>query len=152
MYVCNQPNSKSSLNVKNKILLYRICIRPIMTYGCQIWSTKCAKTHLKKLQIIQNKNIKIIYNLRRRYPTIQLHRKYKEDMFLTVTSKITQRFEDRNRNSIFDIIREFLKFTTFSASAIKLITEQIGESLLNFLFVNKGFFCYLFYLTWKHIS
>lgn len=99
-------NRKSSLNVKNKILLYRMCIRPIMTYGCQIWATKCAKTHLKKLQIIQNKNLKIIYNLHRRYPTIQLHRKYKEDMFLTVTSKITQRFEDRNRNSSFDIIRD----------------------------------------------
>ena len=54
-----------------------------------------AKTHLKKLQIIQNKNLKIIYNLHRRYPTV-----------LTVTSKITQRFEDRKRNSSLDIIRD----------------------------------------------
>lgn len=28
-------NKKSVLNVKNKIMLYRMCIRPIMTYGCQ---------------------------------------------------------------------------------------------------------------------
>ena len=70
-------NCKSSFNVKNKILLYRFCIRPIMMYGCQMWPTKCARTHLKKLQIIQNKNLKIIYNLHRRYPTIQLHREYK---------------------------------------------------------------------------
>ena len=48
----NLLNWKPSLNVKNKILLYRMCIRPIMTYGCHIWVTKCAKTHLKKLQII----------------------------------------------------------------------------------------------------
>lgn len=98
-------NRKSKLNRKNKILLYRMCIRPIMTYGCQVWSTKCAKTYLKKLQIIQNKNLKIIFNLRRRFSTALLHTNYKQELLKHVFDKITTRFEDRNRSSRFDLIR-----------------------------------------------
>lgn len=96
---------KSTLNCKNKILLYKMCIRPIMTYGCQVWSNKCAKTHIKKLQVIQNKNLKIIFNLPRRYSTNRLHRNFKQDMLTTVFSNLSQRFEDRNSSSIYDIIR-----------------------------------------------
>ena len=99
-------NRKSKLNWKNKLLLYNMCIRPIMTYGCQVWSTRCANTYLKKLQIIQNKNLKIIFNLPRRYSTALLHMNSKQDLFKTVISKITTRFEDRNRSSSFDLIRD----------------------------------------------
>ena len=98
-------NRKSKLNRKNKLLLYKMCIRPIMTYGCQVWSTRCAKTYLKKLQIIQNKNLKVIFNLPRRYPTTLLHNKFKQEMLKDVLDKLTSRFEDRNRSSNFDLIR-----------------------------------------------
>lgn len=98
-------NRKSKLNQKNKLLLYKMCIRPILTYGCQVWSTRCAKTYLKKPQIIQNKNLKIIFNLPRRYSTARLHNNFKQEMFKTVIEKLTTRFEDRNRSSNFDLIR-----------------------------------------------
>lgn len=98
-------NRRSTLNRKNKILLYRMCIRPIMTYGCQVWSKRCAKTYLKKLQVIQNKNLKIIFNLPRRYSTNRLHRVYQQEMFAVVINNITQRFETRNRISNFALIR-----------------------------------------------
>ena len=54
-------NRKSKLSIKNKLLLYNLCIRPILTYGCVVWND-CAKTHMKRVQIIQNKNLKIIFN------------------------------------------------------------------------------------------
>lgn len=98
-------NRKSSLNVQNKILLYKMCIRPIMTYGCQVWSKLCAKTHFKKLQIIQNKNLKIIFNKNRRYSTRRLHIKFKQDTFENVVSNLTKRFEDRNRSSTYLTLR-----------------------------------------------
>lgn len=98
-------NRKSKLNTKNKLLLYKMCIRPIMTYGCQIWAEICAKTYLKKLQIIQNKNLKIIHNLPRLYPTSLLHRRFKENMFNTITANLSRRFEDRNRSSQHNVIR-----------------------------------------------
>lgn len=98
-------NRKSQLNQKNKLLLYKMCIRPIMTYGCQVWSSRIAKTYMKKLQIIQNKNLKIIFNLPRRYPTTHLHVNYKQDLFNTLVNKLTTRFEDKNRSSNIEILR-----------------------------------------------
>ena len=36
-------NQRSTLNIKSKTLLHKMCIRQILTYGYQVWSTKCAK-------------------------------------------------------------------------------------------------------------
>ena len=44
-------NRKSRLSEKNKLLLYKVCMRPLLSYGCP---------YKKRLQIIQNKNLKII--------------------------------------------------------------------------------------------
>lgn len=101
-------NRKSKLNGKNKLLIYKSCIRPILTYGCQVWSGRCAKTNVRKLQIIQNKNLKIILNLNRRFSTILLHSRFKMDMLNTVICKLTQRFEDRNRSSNYVVLRNLL--------------------------------------------
>ncbi len=61
---CMYPliNRKSSLKTKNKILLYKVGIRPILTYGAPVFST-AAKTHLKKIQTTQNKILKMILNV-----------------------------------------------------------------------------------------
>lgn len=97
-------NRKSKLNSKNKLLLYKMCIRPILTYGCQVW-LKCAKTHKKRLQIIQNKNLKIIYNLPRRFSTVELHRKYKQKTIEIFIKDLTLSFNDRCRRSTYDHLR-----------------------------------------------
>ena len=55
--------------------MYKSCILPILAYGWQIYG-KCSKTHLKRLQVIQNKMVKIIYNLDMRYSTEGLHAQY----------------------------------------------------------------------------
>jgi Reverse transcriptase (RNA-dependent DNA polymerase)/Endonuclease-reverse transcriptase len=54
-------NRQSILSSKNKLLLYKVIIRPILVYGCPAWST-LAKSHLLKLQIIQNKCLKMAFN------------------------------------------------------------------------------------------
>lgn len=98
-------NRRSRLNVKNKALLYKMCIRPIMTYGCQIWFTKVAKSHIKKLQIIQNKNLKIIHNLPHRYSTTRLHSTYGYKMINIYMKDLMLSFKDKFRLSSFDSIR-----------------------------------------------
>ncbi len=52
---------KSYLNLKNKLLIYKAVIRPVLTYGFPIFQSAAA-THLKKLQTFQNKIIKTIMN------------------------------------------------------------------------------------------
>lgn len=101
-------NRKSKLNIKNKELLYKSCIRPIMTYACQVWYKKTAKCHIKKLQIIQNKNLKIIHNLNWRHPTASLHSRYGHEIIEAVMRSQTLSFEERCRRSKYDIIRNLI--------------------------------------------
>lgn len=101
-------NRKSKLNQINKCLLYRMCIKPIMTYACQVWFTKTAKCHLRKLQIIQNKNLKIIHNLPWRYPTQRLHSFYGHRSMNMAMRILTLSFEERCRRSEYEIIRNLI--------------------------------------------
>lgn len=100
-------NRKSKLDIRNKLMLYRMCIRPILTYGCQIWND-CAMTHRRKIQIIQNKNLKIIYNLPRRYPTAELHRKSKQKLIETFINDMTLTFNDKCRRSTYSHLRSLV--------------------------------------------
>lgn len=54
-------NRRSKLSQDNKILLYKVAIRPIMSYACPIF-IDAAKTHLRKLQVKQNKILRMILN------------------------------------------------------------------------------------------
>jgi hypothetical protein len=54
-------NRKSSLHVDNKILIYKLAIRPILTYALPALQG-IAPTHIAKLQRTQNKCLKMILN------------------------------------------------------------------------------------------
>lgn len=66
-------NSKSPLNTETKLMLYKSYIRPKILYGCPIYSN-ASQTNIKKLQIIQNKNLRLILNKPRRTPSKELHK------------------------------------------------------------------------------
>lgn len=76
-------NRKSTLSNSNKIIILKVIFQSIMLYGCPVWG-KSAISHLKKLQICQNKVLKMMLNLPRRYPTDLLHE-------LCNTSKVIDR-------------------------------------------------------------
>jgi hypothetical protein len=54
-------NRKSSLQKNLSLLIYKQVLRPLITYACPVWGN-CAQTHLKKLQIFQNKVLRTITN------------------------------------------------------------------------------------------
>ena len=56
-----------------KITLYKICVRPVLIYGHQIW-TAATKTHILKIQRIQNKFLRIILNKPRDTKIDTLHK------------------------------------------------------------------------------
>ncbi|GFV26954.1 RNA-directed DNA polymerase from mobile element jockey [Trichonephila clavipes] len=51
----------SPLSLENKVILYKQTLRPILTYGSSIWAA-AAPTHIKRIQVIQNKILRIITN------------------------------------------------------------------------------------------
>jgi hypothetical protein len=52
---------KSHLNLENKILLYKVAIKPIWTYGIELWG--CAsKTNIDIIQRLQSKLLRAMTN------------------------------------------------------------------------------------------
>ena len=76
-----------------------------MTYSCQAWFPKIAKSHIKKLQIIQNKNLKIIHNLNWKFSTDRLNKTYGHKTISALMTDLTITFENRWQQSTYDLIR-----------------------------------------------
>lgn len=97
-------NRRSRLFIKNKLLIFKTILRPVYTYGCQVWGG-CADTHLKKLQVAQNKILKMCYNLPYDYSTRLLHQRDKIDLVKIYANKLKTKFVDRCRLSDSSLVR-----------------------------------------------
>lgn len=105
LYPLLAPNSK--LSHINKNVIYKSIIRPIMTYGCPVWSG-AARTHIKKLQIIQNKQLKLINGLPWRFSTHQLHVNTGYQTIEDYMKKLVEKFQLRCMDSEFQLIRDLV--------------------------------------------
>lgn len=52
-------NKKSRINMRTSILIYKTILKPVVTYAAPVW-LPAAHSHLKKLEIFQNKVLRII--------------------------------------------------------------------------------------------
>lgn len=52
---------KSPLNLETKLLLYKVILKPIWTYGVQLWGTAC-NSNIEILQRYQSKTLRLIAN------------------------------------------------------------------------------------------
>ncbi|GFV25436.1 probable RNA-directed DNA polymerase from transposon X-element [Trichonephila clavipes] len=52
---------RSPLSLENKVILYKQILRPVLTYGSPVWGA-AATTHMKKIQVIQNKILRVMTN------------------------------------------------------------------------------------------
>jgi hypothetical protein len=53
----------SNLNLKSKINLYNLLLKPIWTYRIQLWeAAKKKKTNINKIQVFQSKTLRLITN------------------------------------------------------------------------------------------
>lgn len=90
-------NRKSKMSLNNKITIYKTIIQPTILYGATIWS-KAPHTHKYKLQIIQNKTLRMITNAPYYVSNRNLHTDLKiktinqiaEERKETITSKVVE--------------------------------------------------------------
>lgn len=54
-------NRKSNLKIKCALLLYTSLLRPLLLYGCEVWGN-ASKSNIKRVQVFQNKILRIIVN------------------------------------------------------------------------------------------
>ncbi|GFT21219.1 probable RNA-directed DNA polymerase from transposon X-element [Trichonephila clavipes] len=52
---------RSPLSLENKVILYKQILRPVITYGSPVWGATAA-THMKKIQVMQNKILRVMTN------------------------------------------------------------------------------------------
>lgn len=87
-------NRNSRLHQRNKTLTYKVIIRPIFLYALPVWCD-CALTHRKRLQIFQNKILKMCLGLPWRYPTEDLHKDAEMELVQQFIDKVNLQFKSR---------------------------------------------------------
>jgi hypothetical protein len=97
--VCNlfpffSRNSK--LSIDNKLLIYKTIVRPLITYAIPSWNI-ISKTNLRKLQIIQNKFLRLILDVPRYTPISKLHNDCKIQTIEQYCLNICNRFHNNRK-------------------------------------------------------
>jgi hypothetical protein len=83
----------SKLHVRNKLLIYKLAIRPILTYACPAF-INIAACHLKTLQKFQNKSLRMILNRRRNERIDSLHEESGVPLVKDYIEKLSTKFNN----------------------------------------------------------
>ena len=100
-------NRRSEMNITNKKMIIKSIFHPIMFYCAPVWSTS-AKCHLKKLQVVQNKLLKLIYNLPWHYSTQRLHTLANVDLIYDRVNSLTLNFHRKCQISQYSHINDLI--------------------------------------------
>ena len=100
-------NRNSKLNIENKKLIIKVIFHPIMFYCASVWSTT-ANVHVKKLQVTQNKLLKMLYKLPWHFSTQRLHSLSGFDPVIVKINKITTNFNRKCELSRHNHINELI--------------------------------------------
>lgn len=84
----------SKLNLYNKRLIYTTILKPVWSYGIQLWAT-AKKSNLKIIQTVQNKAIRLITKAPWFVSNAQLHKDLQIETVDTVARKISTKYLQR---------------------------------------------------------
>ena len=83
---------RSGLSIRNGVLLYKQLIRPMMDYACPIWRS-AACTHLRKLQVIQSKCLRIATGAPWYISNVQIHEDLGVPFFAEHIKALTESYD-----------------------------------------------------------
>lgn len=93
----------SHLSYKNGVLIYKMLIRPILTYAPAIWGG-ASKSQLEKLQRVQNRVLRLITNAPRYTRTDRLHKDLNVESIREFTRKLSIDFYSKCAKSNYNLI------------------------------------------------
>lgn len=91
-----------------KLLLFKIVLRPILIYGAPVWSM-CAKYLIRKLQVAQNKCLRIILGARRRTRIRTLHEVADVECISEYVRKIANNFFEKTETSDNSLVKNITR-------------------------------------------
>lgn len=89
----------SKLSVKNKLILYKSMIKPILLYAAPVWSSTC-QTNINRIKTIENKTLRMISNAAPRTSNTKLHSQLQIDDIYNDIYKQTKLFYDQRTNHL----------------------------------------------------
>lgn len=98
-----------ALTYKNGTTIYKMLIRPIISYAGEVWGNT-SKSNWSKMQRIQNRALKLITNAPRYTRISRLHKDLNVEYLRDFVVKQTKNFYERNKNSNFDQISGLGKY------------------------------------------
>lgn len=93
-------NRNSRLSLENKMYLFRSIFQSTIFYGAPVWAD-IAKAHIYKIQVVQNKILKMILNLPWHYSTTILHDLAGIELASARLAKLHSNFVNRSINSTY---------------------------------------------------
>jgi hypothetical protein len=81
----------STLSPQNKLTLYKLSIRSVLTYAVPVWSIT-SSTNYRRLRTLQSKCLRIIGNSPRRAPIPLLHATFNTPLIRNQIHNMTARF------------------------------------------------------------
>lgn len=83
--------NNSTLSANNKKLIYKMLLRPIITYAAPVWCS-VAKSHMKHLQKLQNKCLRMILSVNTFTPINHLHEEAEIELIGDYIKSLAERF------------------------------------------------------------
>jgi hypothetical protein len=85
---------RSGLSIRSGFLLYKQLIQPMMHYACPIWRS-AACTHLRKLQVIQSKCLRIATGAPLYMSYVQIHEDLEVPFFAEHIRALTDSYDSK---------------------------------------------------------
>jgi hypothetical protein len=85
---------QNSVSFHSKLILFKAYLLPNMIYACPVWANLAA-CHLKKIQTLQNKILRMVLSAKYSTKITKLHNKAKIAPIQEVIKKITDKFYGR---------------------------------------------------------
>jgi hypothetical protein len=101
------------LNRRNGVLLYRQLIRPMMDYACPVWRS-AARTHVRKLQVLQSKCLRIATGAPLYMSNRQIHEDLGVPFFADHIRALTDSFDSKLADAGNTLVRQHGRYLTES--------------------------------------
>jgi hypothetical protein len=102
---------RSGLSIRNGVLLYRQLIRPMMDYACPVWRS-AARSHIRKLQVLQSKCLRIATGAPRYISNRQIHEDLGVSLFADQIRALTESFDSKLVDAGNPLVRQLGRYLT----------------------------------------
>ncbi|GFU82664.1 probable RNA-directed DNA polymerase from transposon X-element [Trichonephila clavipes] len=122
---------RSKLAIRHKVLLYKSIIRPVMSYGSQIWGS-AGMCHLKKLHTLTNSFLRQIVNAPWFVRNEVIYRDLKIKPFLPHIKDLSKRFFDKLPSVLNELISNQPAYDPAVPSSQKRPGALLDHEFINF--------------------